>query len=500
MTVLNETSLYPVVVFGKPEDWAELLRLCSPFLVPADWVKLKELLASSAKSVIVEREYIDKDYRDTYSGFYSKKFAEYPSRTIRLHFFGTALKAEDIWELENFEQDYIGYCVVRPTRVTSIGRTILDPAKIEGLPGTMCLTEFKAHLLGTELSVKGFPHISQDTDVTICAHAACWMIFRYYSERYPNYRETYPFQITQMTTDISTGRLIPSRGLNVGQISQIFSDFGFYPEIYSRDKFTQPGLFDRLLYYYVESGLPVVCGLATKFGVPCMPHALVTFGHISDYQIQPPPANPIFRSSYGYLKGFVVNNDNHMPYQVMSLSRDGSRKHRSEYGAVDVAVFVVPMYEKIYLAAEHVERSAQEILLDRDIGIDALSPSLSGQDLIARIFLTSSKSYKKVRKATPLPHSIERLYAQLPMPKFIWICELSTTALYPQGQILGELIWDATASQYDQFPFIVVHYPDYIIVNNRDAMTAAKDRFVIMKKLDEPRPYELYRNNLKECQ
>jgi hypothetical protein len=85
------------------------------------------------------------------------------------------------------------------------------------------------------------------------------------------------------------------------------------------------------------------------------------------------------------------------------------------------------------------------------------------------------------------------------MPKFIWICELSTKTLYPQGKILGELIWDATANHYDRYPFLVIHYPDAIIVNDRDSMVDGPERFIINVSLPNKEAYDIYRNNLKEC-
>ena len=47
--------------------------------------KLYDYLKDDVKAVLVEKSYIDKDYRDTYSNFYSKKFANRPSTAYRLH-------------------------------------------------------------------------------------------------------------------------------------------------------------------------------------------------------------------------------------------------------------------------------------------------------------------------------------------------------------------------------------------------------------------------------
>jgi len=78
------------------------------------------------------------------------------------------------------------------------------------------------------------------------------------------------------------------------------------------------------------------------------------------------------------------------------------------------------------------------------------------------------------------------------MPKFIWVSELSTKALYPQGKILREIIWDATASDEDDYSWLVVHYPELLLVNDR----ASVDAGIIDLALPGPEPYELYRHNL----
>jgi hypothetical protein len=494
MPVANENSLFPIVQVDGPGDWDRLASLTRQFLTPRALVQLRDFLAPAVKSIIVETGYIDKDYRDTYAGFYAKKFAEYPNRTVRLHFFSARLDLPDLFQLKARADNYVGYAVVRPTRVNCIGRTVLDPTKIPGLSGHMCMADFTVHLLGTELPVRGFPYISQDTDVTVCAHAASWMVFRYFSEKYPNYAEAHPFEIAQMTADQSHGRLIPSKGLTIYQLSEMFSRFGFSPEIYLRDKeATDPGMFDRVLYYYIESGIPVVAGLLGKG------HAISLFGHVSDYSLILPSESP--GHSADYVRGWIANDDNHMPYQVVLRDDVASShlKHLSPHKMSDIDAFVVPLYEKIYLSAEYIEKLAAAVLNHGQYGLARLSPGLGPSDLVVRIFLTSSKSYKCFRHDHPIPNQLDHLYLQLPMPKFVWICELSTKALYPAGKILGEILWDATANQNDPYAFLAIHYPRAIILNNRDSMAEDPSRFLLNDSLPVADAYDIYRHNLKEC-
>lgn len=157
---------------------------CEGYISQYTFAKIHDYLKDTAKTIILEKGYVDADYRDTYYNFFSRKFAEYPSKTIRVNFFSTKISHQMLFKLDRFQDDYIGYCVLRPNRVANIGRTILDPQKLPFISGHICVSEYPVHILGAELKAKGFPYMSQDTDVTICAHAACWMIFRYFSQRY----------------------------------------------------------------------------------------------------------------------------------------------------------------------------------------------------------------------------------------------------------------------------------------------------------------------------
>lgn len=49
--------------------------------------KLKNGLSEAVKAILIEKNYIDKDYRSAYYNFYAKKGQTYRPDCIRLHFF-----------------------------------------------------------------------------------------------------------------------------------------------------------------------------------------------------------------------------------------------------------------------------------------------------------------------------------------------------------------------------------------------------------------------------
>src|SRR2546423_1886931 len=87
----NEKGLLTIVRFDETDKWDRVPSLCMGHLTQNGLHKLKRLLDGSVKTVAVEKHYIDRDYRDTFSGFHSKKFATPSSRVVRLHFFREAI-------------------------------------------------------------------------------------------------------------------------------------------------------------------------------------------------------------------------------------------------------------------------------------------------------------------------------------------------------------------------------------------------------------------------
>jgi len=65
----------------------------------------------------------------------------------------------------------------------------------------------------------------------------------------------------------------------------------------------------------------------------------------------------------------------------------------TDYIFGDINGFIVPLYEKIYLAAEDAFSMVETILSDEQIGLSTLrSPGLPPGDLVIRLLLTSSRS------------------------------------------------------------------------------------------------------------
>ena len=98
-----------------------------------------------------------------------------------------------------------------------------------------------------------------------------------------------------------------------------------------------------------------------------------------------------------------------------------------------------------------------------------------------------------------MPFGIADVYCEMPMPKFVWVCEISTPELFRVGKIAGEILFDATANRLDRMAFLSIHYPDFFLLNDRDCLTDNPRRFRFGRlDTDKIIPYSCYVNNLYE--
>lgn len=487
----GENTPLALLHIDAEHGWPALLDLAKPFLEQKGLDRLQACLDGTVRAVLVESHYIDKDYRDTFSNYHSKRFRTPDSRCIRLHFLDAPLSMEEVRNDQKVEAAYCGYSVIRPTRPNSIGRSLINPRKVSYAKGCLRLCEESVTIQGTLIRTEGFPFISQDADVTVCAQSALWMLLRFFSNRYPIYREIYPHQITQLTRDFSLGRVMPSSGLTDWQMAEALRQLGFSALIYSRKGYSpdeDPNLFDHLLYTYIESGIPVLASTGN--------HVVVAYGHASDYQKPIAENAPTLRSSY-FNHAFVVSDDNFFPYQRIRdvpVNVPGC----SSIKLSEIEAFTAPLPEKVFLAAEQFEALAKKLLLEHEkFGIEACSPTLQTKPLVTRVFLTSGRSFKRRAAARGMGHElVQKLYRNLPLPHFVWICEFSTSDLYREHQVLGELIWDATRNVAEQSGWLALHYPEKIFLDTGSAFNSLPE--VIDFTLSMSNSYPLMVHNLEQ--
>lgn len=484
-----------------PEDAWNALQAKCPIL--SDWgvTTLRSELDGHFQTIVLEPYYTCKDHRNLYSNFYSKKFLESSSICSRLHFFDyPGIQHKDLLVApEKFRERYLGFSVVRPVNVRCLGRTIIDPYKIgKSLSDGFYLlrTRFRAQINGTEFTVSGYPFTSQDADATLCAHSALWGVCRYLSERYPHYKELYPFDFVRMT-ESSQGRAFPYRGMTYADYCKILNDFGTCPvtaflQKQDANKVTVPDL-DAFqdLCAYVESGFPVLASLR----MASAGHVVSLVGHTLDYSTTITATTGFVDSSL-FLKQFVVVDDNFFPYQKLGYENDPenylgiygkSPLSEGKLGIKDIFTMTCPLPEKVFLPA----KDAREKAMKHCQKFLSILKETGAEPFVCRLFVAGSSAFKRRKLASALSESdpASSLVANLHLPHFLWVMEISPVDLYKAGTCTAEIVLDATAGSAED---------GIIYMRIGDQMHVAGKSQTIWKKIDGPKQFTQYTHNLGE--
>lgn len=453
-------SSYSWAAINAPDDYDHLSTLLDPVFAPLDVAaRLKTAISPAIKGILVEGGYVDKDYRSTYYHFYAKKGRIYRSNCVRLHFFDESVAFDEgkaaLTSSDGAPGDhYYGYVVLRPTLVSTIGRSILSPDVRMGAKGMVIQSEHQVHLLGYKFRVWGFPSMAQHTDIAVCAHVSCWAILRHYSESFPQHRELLIHEITKLAQQYDPGGLTPSLGLNVLQAERIFQAAGSYPVIVKRELGGDDRFVGQLLAY-LESGFPLFIAMEKKG------HAIVAIGHSwSATAAAVPLAGSLPSHQIGAL---VAVDDNHLPYTSIDTAAGAT------HSIGDIDGFIVPLPDKIYYPASAVDLYSDRLYqqLTKVMNLPVAT------DLVRRFFVTTLSGLRRFArdKDSQFGEVLVGAIMRLRTSQFIWIVEYSSADQWNHGRVAARAILDATASPYDPTPVWFVHDDSRAIFFDRDAST-----------------------------
>lgn len=404
-------------------------------LIPIIARKLAEFLSEMRPELmmVIESEYVDKVYRDSYYSYFSTKLKDYGRNCLRISFFEPAFNSPgDFFNLSNeqVQNAYRGFLVVRPL-AKCIGRNAID---IKAKCTPVCNAKIRkakisATCLGIKLTVDAFPHASQDEEFMTCAETTVWSMMEYYGNKYPIHNPVLPTDILSSIKWSSYERQVPSNGLRLEQISLSLQRQGFGCMIYQKSN----PRFKELFTCYVESGLPLAVvteGSWGKHAVVCIGRPPIDRSKINKLSIGI-NNNYVFWNNNEQL--FVINDDNRPCYQIDDFNSP------TPYfpGGSSIANFIVPLHKKIYMPAEQaIDKS--KFLIENDFK--------APQGSYVRTFLTSSRTYRQYIKNNPdLSIDIKGSYLTTDLPKFIWVTEVTyTEADFLNKKVNALILLDAT--------------------------------------------------------
>lgn len=224
-----------------------------------------------AKTFIIEKEYISRDYLDDFSNYYVRCFKPYKRFCTRLHFFDCSFSSRKFnniisGNLKNLEssitelqKSYLGYIVIKNLPESIIGKTCLRtyPQELTGrhFPSTQ---KYEVHLAGIPLSIKTLAFQEQDRVVAACATSALWSIFQGTGKLF-HHSVPSPYQITKKATlDFPTNtRVFPNNGLTLEMMSKAINSIGLEPLLINAKN---EDITKAAIYAYLKSKIPVLMG------------------------------------------------------------------------------------------------------------------------------------------------------------------------------------------------------------------------------------------------
>lgn len=481
---------------------------------------LNDFLKSLPKPITVVQEiyHIDKSYRDTYYMYFSNQHFTVKRYSRRLSFFfgeydELSFFGDNKETVRLLHENFIGSCVINPLNVGSIGRTLINPKyllKEQELPVYVRLSDFKLDIYGRSLIVKAFPYRMQDEETMCCAEVTLLNLLEYYSNRFADYKTIVPSEIIEKEQKHNYQRVIPVKGITYPVLTKVLSEFGFSPKLYNisainnfRYSYLSPkDELRRCLHYYIESGIPVAVNLV-PLSIVGAAHSIVCIGH---GKAKPElkkraykkrwlswgdreTSHPIIDSADFY-DDYVIIDDNQPVYQVRSFD------NFSLYDDMRVENIAVPLYKRMFLDALDAYTIMRALLHSEDYSIEKWSGSFleKGEDIVVRLFMASSTSYKEYRMHTMKDIYVKELYTLIPMPRFIWVCELYRLKDYDNLLAFGEIVIDATSARNrGHRSLILMHYPNIIAYRHPDQSEVDFDYVADIK---EDELFSGYRENL----
>jgi hypothetical protein len=385
--------------------------------------------------VVVERRYIDLDYRSEHSRFYSGTFRRYPSVCHRLHFFSSDIDVADDGDLRSLlrqleelrdTENYCGYSIMRPLPTSPVGRTMIAPPSALGR-GAVCSVTDSVHLFGIEFRITAVPFISQDAQFSRCAHSAMWMVL-YHAHLLYRAPRRLPSDIHDVTLGPEAlGRHVPSGGLSPAQVMHGLERLALAPiqialpasrrESRKGERNSLPAVVCR----YINSQMPPI--------VYSDDHAWVMVGYT--------------RSGRGHNRVRLYRHDDARgPYlPVPDPWKERDENYRPWTAAIP------PLPQKVYLTGERAELIGREVF-DRRLPLSSAAAQRLVRDrkIKWRTYATLATRYKAGLSGR-VPAEIADEYRLAQWPRYIWVIEAHDDLLRDTGapSCLGEVIVDATA-------------------------------------------------------
>jgi len=463
----------------------------------------KYLTALDVKTVLVEYNYIDRDYLDDFVGYYARCFTDYSRKCLRFHFFKNSFTQRSFTYLLNGKnktlarklnkENYLGFMVVKPLPRTIIGRTCLKTYSSDNNRRYYSATRnYNINLFGLKLEVESLAFQEQDSEVAACATSALWSAFHGTGMLFHHVIPS-PVEITKAATKNvpNQTRSMPNKGLDLFQMAQAIREVGLEPHcVNTHSEFVMKSI----LYAYLRNKIPVLMGIRlvdTKCSSFNGYHAVTitgfSLGHkeIKDYMDSKTPLKA------SRIDKIYVHDDQLGPFARMDV--DGKEivfknEHSKEEKAISISswpdcraipfALLIPLYHKIRIPF----RTIYDIVCGFNMIVTrfGLFKKLGLKEAIEwDIFLTTSNEFKTdILKTNNINPTIRNSALTKGLPRFIW----RATAICGDNAVL-DLLFDATDLEQGEFVIHVVEYDEMVSFMLREVSHIENLEYLITKEV-----------------
>lgn len=458
--------------------------------VPASVVRAKPHLVYfegyfkdlGAKTILVERNYIDRDYLEDFASYYVRCFKDYPHVCSRLHFFDIAFSRADFEKIltgadsRDLSKSYLGFVVVKPLPETIVGRTCLRTYGDDGgrrhYPG---VRDYEANVFGITLKAEHtLAFQEQDKVAAACATSALWSVFQGTGKLFQHPIPS-PAAITKAATFHwpRDTRSLPNNGLKVTEMAHAIRDVGLEPQLvgagrsdllrgnaYAYLRAKVPLLLivhlydapDRMVKFRTEIGYDGAYGYLGAHAVAVTGYSLglpepvalgsngmlVKAARINKLYAHDDQVGPFARMEFVNAKIESEDGKTVQDAQILDTSWRNERDKQPTIVALPENL-LIPLYHKIRIPYESVLR----ILMRFDALLEwmrSIKCSPLGSRIEWDIYLSTVNDFKTdIRNSSALCERCRRDILLQPMPKFLW-CATG----YADGRPRLGLVFDAT--------------------------------------------------------
>ena len=411
---------------------------------------------SRIKTYLLE-DYIESEWIDIYSAYYSKQRDSLSNKTIRVHFIFDTIS--DVKQIN--KKNYYGYITLRPicNDMLTVSRVRLRYDKrYYGADNLYVIGyEGKVSFPHCQIRYPSFPYFRQDGMVTVCAHADMHMLIK--TMHAVHHFNSYGIANMLNRLDSAYGRDIPNEGLSIYEMISALKSRGFNPmltmfengEYLSDDTKHQYSLFE-FVDSMIESQLPVILA----FGG----HVVLIAGGSRNRQGEF-ESYLVFDDSGYHLKKMAAKEkmDIYPSHSrlvkketILSMITSKAKEEKEK------CFVIVSTFKSLYYRYKYVLFHVKEIYELMTGGMD---------DIAYRITLVDSKKLKLFLDAV----GVDR-YDDVLLPRHVWYVEF-----YDIDGVIRIMLVDATAHQHEmKLPLVCDKDGEsYVDVDNIDKISILKE-------------------------